>query len=992
MGVGLALVLVFGLSFALMPTEKAKADEGNMQWLAQPGPGNSADYGVLVTNTNVLEFAVAADGTTMYAITGSNMNVGAAPWALYKSPNAGQQWIPINLSAVPNVDLGAAPGVQTAPLANVAVAPDNPAVVAISTFDASGAATATSDWVFITTDGGITWTRLPSLLKVGASTGADTRIVDLKVSPARSGTLLGREYLAAVSDDTAAVGSANGDSCLEIIGGNSATWADVGVGVGNVTIDVADFVACEFSPGYVGDRIVVGIGNTAAATNAYTYNTQSGAQLRNVNIDATAIDYDVAGVGNELVCGDIAMPMDYDFTTPGFERFWVSFAYNAAGPNGNVFRCDGPLPATNMQLAGNAIRSIAYSGTIIGGTMFAGTFALVPAAGSLVTQVLYTTGATTNIPSWLPSFKPPTGGGAAATNTWAYVRLSPNFLGDNTVYAGTRDGAAGFESAFSVSTNGGVTYDQESLIDTGVGAPENLVAFEGMWLTPDGTTLFVASNDGTSRLSVWKTSLPITPISWSRIFCVTTGGPGPGVLAINKAEWATKPEIYLFDTSAALGANALFASYDGGNIFSTRSIPAAGPNIGAASVESSKTLYIGIGANVLKSVNGGLVWGPAVPANVAAVNSVVPAGGGHVLVGGPAGNSISTDGGASFRPLTPFGLTAGGSFVVIPDEGYATNNLVYAADTAVNGDILRLDVVNGTAWENLAAPSGAVKVGVAMSNGALYGMTPGAFVAVPPPPSTAAVCDRTLGPHNAAGTITWNQMSVGTPIPAAATDYFTLFDVAANHVYAAQGGAAVPAIWAYNDYLATTVPVAISPANGATVPNDPVSGRALPVTVSWNVMGTSTGMVNTYFVFVWPKATGFTSALVLTTGNLGAFSTAPAVVLQNLLTPAGAAGNWVGLSGVEYQWLIQARNQVSGDAIDSNFSSPPPAAPSFIVAEGIPQREMTPALEVPPITVPPVTVPPAEVVSPAWIWAVVIIGAILVIAVIALIFTTRRTP
>jgi hypothetical protein len=41
---------------------------------------------------------------------------------------------------------------------------------------------------------------------------------------------------------------------------------------------------------------------------------------------------------------------------------------------------------------------------------------------------------------------------------------------------------------------------------------------------------------------------------------------------------------------------------------------------------------------------------------------------------------------------------------------------------------------------------------------------------------------------------------------------------------------------------------------------------------------------------------------------------------------------------------------------------------------------------------PPVVIPPAEQITPAWIWAVVIIGAILVIAVIVLIVTTRRVP
>jgi len=46
----------------------------------------------------------------------------------------------------------------------------------------------------------------------------------------------------------------------------------------------------------------------------------------------------------------------------------------------------------------------------------------------------------------------------------------------------------------------------------------------------------------------------------------------------------------------------------------------------------------------------------------------------------------------------------------------------------------------------------------------------------------------------------------------------------------------------------------------------------------------------------------------------------------------------------------------------------------------------------PPEAQPPVVIPPAENITPAWIWAIVIIGAILVIAVIVLIVTTRRVP
>jgi len=55
-----------------------------------------------------------------------------------------------------------------------------------------------------------------------------------------------------------------------------------------------------------------------------------------------------------------------------------------------------------------------------------------------------------------------------------------------------------------------------------------------------------------------------------------------------------------------------------------------------------------------------------------------------------------------------------------------------------------------------------------------------------------------------------------------------------------------------------------------------------------------------------------------------------------------------------------------------------------------PTVQPTPTLTVPaPVNI---TIPPQQNITPTWIWAIVIIGAVLVIAVIILIVTTRRVP
>jgi len=76
-----------------------------------------------------------------------------------------------------------------------------------------------------------------------------------------------------------------------------------------------------------------------------------------------------------------------------------------------------------------------------------------------------------------------------------------------------------------------------------------------------------------------------------------------------------------------------------------------------------------------------------------------------------------------------------------------------------------------------------------------------------------------------------------------------------------------------------------------------------------------------------------------------------------------------------YYWKVRAVSATT----DSNW------------AEGVFTTMAKPVEVVPPP--PPVEIPPTPApISPAWIWAVVIIGAVLVIAVIVLIVTTRRVP
>jgi len=97
--------------------------------------------------------------------------------------------------------------------------------------------------------------------------------------------------------------------------------------------------------------------------------------------------------------------------------------------------------------------------------------------------------------------------------------------------------------------------------------------------------------------------------------------------------------------------------------------------------------------------------------------------------------------------------------------------------------------------------------------------------------------------------------------------------------------------------------------------------------------------------------------------------------------------------GTTYFWRVKAIAPVDGDwSTVANFivaeEAPAPAPP--VVVEQTP----APVIEIP--APPPATVveippaPPVEKIAPAYIWAIIIIGAVLVIAVIVLIVRTRR--
>lgn len=139
----MCLLATLGLIILFIPAgvPVAAAAPGDGQFTPQDIP-STTDY-VLLTGSNILDFAVGSDGMTIYAVNTVASNL------ILKSVDAGQSWDNVQNNLLTAAGAGFLPTV-------ISVAPDNVNAVAVS-----GAA-GNVPMVVISNDGGITWATIPA--------------------------------------------------------------------------------------------------------------------------------------------------------------------------------------------------------------------------------------------------------------------------------------------------------------------------------------------------------------------------------------------------------------------------------------------------------------------------------------------------------------------------------------------------------------------------------------------------------------------------------------------------------------------------------------------------------------------------------------------------------------------------------------------------------------------------------------------------------------
>ena len=376
-------------------------------------------------------------------------------------------------------------------------------------------------------------------------------------------------------------------------------------------------------------------------------------------------------IGGAIIWGGVAESAeigfadDYSSNTAGGALF---VAIDSDSNNGDVYRVNRePAPgnsvATDLNIGdaygvgGVDVTSLAIAGNTTTANLLAG------AADSAEVYASNDGGA-----SWTRSSKAPTG------EERTYVLMTS----EGRAYAAT----SGSESAFSQTTDGGATWNQLSLIDSGISAIVDLAVSQNY--RRDNTLFMITFGSGHS---LWRSLDGGT--TWERVLNSSL----PDIDEIKLVEVSTQygnGSDVVFLAGVSNGNAAVWKSTDKGQTFTVQIAPRP---IGVWAVASDNTIFTGCydGSNglVYRSDDGGASYTTGATAGSEPLNSLVLSpdyeNDGTVLTGNTCGRVYwSDDNGASFTALgQQLSLVAGvGEVTISFDPGYSSNKTVYAASNA----------------------------------------------------------------------------------------------------------------------------------------------------------------------------------------------------------------------------------------------------------------------------------------------------------------------
>lgn len=793
----LVALVPFAVTLILLQPEAAHADMLRWSTVSTPdGHGN-----VIVSPSEVNAIAIGSDGQTLYAIDVPNSKI-------YKSTNGGFSWNELTSQLV-----GAG---AMLPAWNVALAPDNPNIVAVVTSMGG-----LPREVFISTDGGLTWwnTHCSTSTNIGAIT----------VSPYYG------SYDIAIGTRTG-----HGTGGIHVLNTSAmGIWKDQGLG--------KDILAVRFSPNYHSDFALVTLSTGDNGTYIDLGIRDTVANSTNWSLWGP-VEVTIAGAGtspkvSQVITGDLELPADFSGQVASLRRLYVSI--DAPGTNAGIYRFDDSVGYLLMPANPTfRISSIAYFGTCASGKLLAGEV-LGNASFATVTTWFTNDPITCSGYCWYRSGKAPTGSGnsgyANAQITWsadgkhAYCATSSAQLGSPANWpTGYLTGTACDESALSVSGSDGQVWNQIGLIDTEVSFLSDVA------VTLASDTIFLASVNSRTGInsfdSVWK--FTASAQIWERVLCILS--PSDDII-LRRDQNSNNRAVYM----ASRSTSDLRQSLDAGETWTGVS-----PGISIsdfAVIESGNTIhmYVLSSSYVRHGISAAAQawqWSSPVNTTLNSGHSIVATPSGIILVGdeGEGMTAYSLDWSNSFTRTIPVPIP--GKMHVAADCRFRNAVVVYAATDNPAGNIYSWVIGYSTQWAEMGAPGQRFHGLAQMST--LYGAWSS---------STTGVA-RTLEPEKlVAPYVEWDNLTVGLSDGVVFTREPTSLKISAgNNLWAIDNRpytSTTGKLWTFYDCLSSSpqympaqppswealfqAPIPIAPANDEVIPIYLETGTIGDIILKW---------------------------------------------------------------------------------------------------------------------------------------------------------------
>jgi hypothetical protein len=346
---------------------------------------------------------------------------------------------------------------------------------------------------------------------------------------------------------------------------------------------------------------------------------------------------------------------------------------------------------------------------------------------------------------------------------------------------------------------------------------------------------------------------------------------------------------------------------------------------------------------------------------------------GEVIVGSNDGFvSYSTDAGDTWTKIVKqIGNTAA---PVAMTATSLTGSTIYAALESSGAGIYRWEVGTSEAWTTIrsSTSSGYMATGIAMMEGALYVLTAS---------STDSIVYRSTGPHIPKDLVFFDQLASSAEFdrePSALK-----ISGGSAKLWAIDSESSPDALYSYGDTMLGVSPTLIGPADGVSGDMNLISGAPHSVMFTWQKPGDEVTGYNLWIALDEKFDENISATGVGPAG--GAIGGPTPVVSWNV---AGGLFN----PGTTYYWRVRVASPIrSGWSEVRSFTVEEATVTPPVVIEEQPPDEITIQPPEVIVNVPPVVeVPATQTITPAWIYVIIVIGAILVIAVIILIVRTRR--